>query len=351
MKTKTQLYTELNNIFSSGKTLITHINLESFYLAKELVDEINQDSALSEKLKSLLKFQLYLDQFNNRVVGHLNNIRSIIFDKIDNPFEVKKKCDFLYKENQSLYYLFKRLNSRFKKVNIEFNKETLDFLLLKNNAQKISLTRDNVKPIFKLITEYIDKQKIDESKIDDYVKELIQKFFLSIYCEIANINSEICLNNANDLGLHYTLEEVGDFLVLSPISIKPKTNIIIKPKPELLIDIWVLDKDGNKEYYYEVIESLQKNFLDIDSAFVSNINNSLHWNLISKKGSKSYLAGFIHTCIKRKWILDIYSALDLTKILKKTFNLETLDPKPFRNMSIFNKDEYINPFDFLKENK
>ena len=119
MKTKTQLYTELNNIFSSGKTLITHINLESFYLAKELVDEINQDSALSEKLKSLLKFQLYLDQFNNRVIGHLNNIRSIIFDKIDNPFEVKKKCDFLYKENQSLYYLFKRLNSRFKKEGID----------------------------------------------------------------------------------------------------------------------------------------------------------------------------------------------------------------------------------------
>lgn len=351
MKTKTQLYTELNNIFSSGKTLITHINLESFYLAKELVDEINQDSALSEKLKSLLKFQLYLDQFNNRVIGHLNNIRSIIFDKIDNPFDVKKKCDFLYKENQSLYYLFKRLNSRFKDVNIEFNKETLDFLMLKNNVQKISLTRDNVKPIFKLITEYIDKQKIDESKIDDYAKELIQKFFLSIYCEIANINSEICLNNANDLGLHYTLEEVGDFLVLSPISIKHKTNIIIKPKPELLIDIWVLDKDGNKEYYYTVIERLQENFFDFDSAFVSNINKSLHWNLISKKGSKSYLAGFIHTCIKRKWILDIYSALDLTKILKKTFNLETLDPKPFRNMSIFNKDEYINPFDFLKENK
>ena len=351
MKTKTELYSELNNIFSSVKNLKTHINLESFYLAKELEDEINQDSALSEKLKSLLKFQLYLEQLNNRVIGKLNNIRFIIFDKIDNPFEVKKKCDFIYKENQSLYYLFKSVNSKFKEVNIEYNNETLNFLLLKNNVQKTPLKRDNVTPIFKLVSEYIDKQKIDESKIDDYKKELIQKFFLSIYCEIANINFEICLNNVNDLALHYKLEELGDFLVLSPISTKPKTNILIKPKPELLIDIWVSDKDGNKEYYYEVIERLQKNFLDIDSAFVSNINKSLHWNLISKKGYKSYLAGFIHTCIKRKWILDIYSALDLTKILKKNFNLETLDPKPFRNMSIFNKDEYINPFDFLKENK
>ena len=351
MKTKVQLYDELNNFFSSGQNLLRHINLESFYVAKELIDEINNDSALSEELKSLLKFQLYIEQFNNRVIGYLNNIRLIIFDKIDNPFEVKKKCDFLYKENQDLYYLFKRINSKYNEVNIEFNKENFDFLLLKNNFQKTPLTRDSVEPKFKLKTEYLDKQKFDESKIDDYAKKLIQIFAFNIYTEIANLNAEICKNNGTELSLYYTLEKVSDFVVLSPISTKSKTTNILKPKPELLIDIWELDKDGNKEYYNEVIEMLQKNFLNIDNAFVSNINNNLYWNMIAKKGSKSYLAGFIHTCVKRKWIIDKYSAYEITEILKKTFNLETLDPKPFRNISIFDKQLYINPFDFLKENK
>jgi hypothetical protein len=353
MKTKLQLYSELNFFFSSGQNLLRQINLESFFVPKELIDEINQVSSLSKELKSLMKFQLYLNRFNNKVITYLNDIRKIIFDKIDNPIDVKMKCDFLYKENQNLHYLFKRINSvKFKDEKIKFTKKDFEFLSNTVNAQKIILSTDTVKPIFKLLfDENTNKQKIEESKIDVYRKQIIQKFAFDIYSTISNINSEICTNNVTELGLYYTLEKEGDFVVLSPISKMPKTYKIIKPKPELLIDIWEFDKDGTKDYYNEVIEILQKNFLHIDNAFVINIKNNLHWNLFSKKGSKSYLAGFIHTCVKRKWIIDKYSADEITKILKKTFNLETLDSKTFRSISLFDNQLYIKPFDFLKENK
>ncbi len=349
MKTKVQLYDELNNFFSSGQNLLRHINLESFYVAKELIDEINNDSALSEELKSLLKFQLYIEQFNNRVIGYLNNIRLIIFDKIDNPFEVKKKCDFLYKENQDLYYLFKRINPKYNEVNIEFNKENLEFLLLKNNFQKTPLTRDSVEPKFKLKTEYLDKQKFDESKIDDYAKKLIQIFAFNIYTEIANLNAEICKNNGTELSLYYTLEKVGDFVELSPISTKSKTTNILNPKPELLIDIWELDKDGNKEYYNEVIEKLQDFSDSIDHSFVKQVNGKLYWSNYPIKGHISYLAGFLHTCIEKKWIKD-YSASVFRKIAINTFNFESIDKGKLTNLSIFNEEKYCKPFDFIKEN-
>lgn len=351
MKTKTQLYNELNLIFSSRENLLKYINYESFYAPKELIDEINNDTKSSKELKSILKYHLYIEQFTNRVLGYIREIKIIIFDKIDNPYDVKKKCDFLYKENQKLHNLIKRINPKFKVTKIEFTNEVLDALSLILNVQSKPLNKENAHLKFKIINDYLEKQETDESKINDYIKKIFQKNTYEIYKEIALINSEICEKNASDLSLFYTLNKVDDFLVLSPISTKTISNNTKKPKPELLIDIWEVDKDGYKEYYNEVIQMLQKNFLNIDNAFVSNINNNLYWNMIAKKGSKSYLAGFIHTCIKRKWIIDKYSAKVITEILKKTFNLETLDPKTFRNISIFDKQLYIKPFDFLKENK
>ena len=43
MKTKSQVYDELNIFFSSGQNLLKHFHLESFNVSKELIDEINQD--------------------------------------------------------------------------------------------------------------------------------------------------------------------------------------------------------------------------------------------------------------------------------------------------------------------
>jgi hypothetical protein len=351
MKTKSQLYDELNKFFSSGKNLLKHFHLESFNVSKELIDEINQDYQTSTEIKSLFKFHLNVEQFAKKVDGYLNELRVLIFDKIDNPINAKEKCDFIFKENQNLYYLFKRLNSKFKEVNIEFTKENMDFFLLINNVQKIPLSRDSVKPIFKLITDYLDKQKIDVSKIDDCGKILIQGFGYNVYTKLAEINNEIYSKFANELSMFYAVKEEGIFKILSPISSKSEIGKIHQnDKEKFLIDIWEEDKQGSKDYYNEVIERLQKDFYCIDSPFITKKNNMLYWSKYPTKGHISYLAGFINTCVKKKWINN-FSAPKISAILINTFNFEKLDTTIFRNILSFDKEEYCKPFDFIKENK
>jgi hypothetical protein len=351
MKTKNQLYDELNNYFSSRKNLEKHFHLEGFLVDKIFIDEINHDIEMNDDLKSLLKFQLCLEQLNKKIEKNLIDLKYLIADKIDNAIEIKLKCDYLFEENQKLDKLFMRLNLNLKPeytVKLIFD----DFFKLLVKIQKYSLSRDNVGDNFKLIHDYLNKQQIDDSKIDIYRDKLIEIFRYNLQSKVALLNTEICQKNANILCNYYTLEEDGDFLFLSPKPRNLKPEKITKIKPKFLIDIWEPDKNGSKEYYDKVIEKLKINFNKFDNPLIIIVNDELHWNLIFSRGSRTYLAGFIKTCIDKKWILNNYSAPEYADILKNTFiNLKTLDPRPFRNVSLFNKAEYIEPFDFIKENK
>ena len=221
MKTKSQLYIELNNILSSSNNLLQYINLESLSIKnKELIDEIDNNNETSSSLKSLCKQQLYIEQLNKKIEGYLNDIRFIIFDKIDNPIDVKQKCDFIFKENQNLHQLFKQLGLKFKIENIEFKKQDFEFISILNEIQKNHLSRNSINHKYQLIEQYLTKQKVDESKIDIYGKMLIQNFCYNISTKISIINTEICSKYAEDLFLDYVLLEDGNFLLLSPLSLK-----------------------------------------------------------------------------------------------------------------------------------
>jgi hypothetical protein len=117
-----------------------------------------------------------------------------------------------------------------------------------------------------------------------------------------------------------------------------------KNEPQMLIDIWLPDRSGQKKKYDEFIEFLKAPYPEIDTSFVSEINGQLHWNRTPKKGFASYLAGFIYVCVKNKWIKDDYSGEDYKRILGNTFNIE-FNKKPFEQIAAkaFD-DKYLKPF-------
>ncbi len=108
-----------------------------------------------------------------------------------------------------------------------------------------------------------------------------------------------------------------------------------------LLDIW----KGTKEEYENAIKFLKKEYIGIDSPFVSIIQDKLQWNKVPQKGWVQYLSAFIHMCLAEKCIADIHSAPEYVKILSNTFNIDSFDSKPFKTISTSPpKDKYLKPF-------
>lgn len=124
--------------------------------------------------------------------------------------------------------------------------------------------------------------------------------------------------------------------------------ILIDKKPELLIDIWLPNKEGKKDEYQNIIDRLKRSSNYIDKPFLDEINGELHW--LTGKGNIQYLKGFIWTCIKKKWIVDTHSAPKLKSILSNTFNIK-FSATPFKNLRIDPPAEkYLLPFKNLPDN-
>lgn len=122
-----------------------------------------------------------------------------------------------------------------------------------------------------------------------------------------------------------------------------------KKKPETLFEIFLPDSNGEKQKMYDFyIAYLKQEYRETHSPFVTEINGILHWNNVS--GRLQYLAGFIFTCIKNKWIADDYSAPKYKIILGKTFNID-FNPQPFKQLSTNPpKEKYLKPFSNLPAN-
>lgn len=93
-----------------------------------------------------------------------------------------------------------------------------------------------------------------------------------------------------------------------------------------LREIW--EKDGD---HYEYIIDLLCNhsFKRLDYPFVTDFEGRLIWNS-AEHMSKSYLFGFIYTCLLNKWISSIHSSTDYLRIIKNTFNIK-VDPGPYKS--------------------
>lgn len=129
---------------------------------------------------------------------------------------------------------------------------------------------------------------------------------------------------------------------------KPKPSRLYKKqytKSLKLNEIWNKSK---LDLYCKITESLQekRDIAGKKTAFLIKEGEDLVWNI---QVDKKYLAGFLHVCIMRSYIKDIYSAPEIMEICKNTFSIDSLDKNLFSNITINEriKPEYYLIFDFL----
>lgn len=116
-----------------------------------------------------------------------------------------------------------------------------------------------------------------------------------------------------------------------------------KPQPNTLREIWT-----KRPEHYSYIMSLLCNypFVQLEIPFATEIEGVLTWNK-SVENSKSYLSGFIYTCLLNKWILDKYTSSDYVQIIQNTFHIK-VDSTPYKSAmakaKLFEDDIYLLPF-------
>ncbi|MBD1396747.1 hypothetical protein H9Q13_06175 [Pontibacter sp. JH31] len=138
-------------------------------------------------------------------------------------------------------------------------------------------------------------------------------------------------------------EYIGGNVDKVPPKAKPTVNLTLK-------DIWRPNSSGNKDEYDALIEYLKEENLDIEGPFITEQRGQLHWNKNPQKGWIQYIAALVHICIKKKWILDQYSAPQLASILSNTFNVR-FNHKPLQQVAASPTEaKYLKPFKDLPAN-
>jgi len=123
-------------------------------------------------------------------------------------------------------------------------------------------------------------------------------------------------------------------------------------EPKTLFDIWQEGKSSSKQENYDsAIQLLKKVNPTIGNSFLSEMDNKLSWNE-SIYGNRKYLAAFIQTMIKKRWIMDSYSAPEYKKILENTFIFKSgFNLEPFKSLSSNSFDKkYTMPFENFPSN-
>lgn len=145
--------------------------------------------------------------------------------------------------------------------------------------------------------------------------------------------------------IHFDISNAG----LKKNKSRLKLPVTKHEEPKFLIDIWQNGSSGKNEEYQIIIEILKKYCSDFGKPFVTEIQNKLSWN--KKVGWIQYLAGFIWTCIDKKWIADKYLAPQYKNILCNTFNIHFSSHTPFKNIYDNPPNEkYLKPFKSLPVN-
>jgi len=115
-------------------------------------------------------------------------------------------------------------------------------------------------------------------------------------------------------------------------------------KHQCLFDIWVDCVDKQKSYD-DIINKLKQINPFIDTTFITGEGGKLIWNE-SLRGNRQYLAAFVYTITKGKWITRWYSSRIYKTILENTFEFENgFSPEPFKSLgSKPFEDKYLDPF-------
>lgn len=169
-------------------------------------------------------------------------------------------------------------------------------------------------------------------------KEEKKVFLKSLEINVLEYKSKYISNSKADLVLNWILSKSKS--IGSTGDVTPDTN-------QTLADIW----EGTDEEYQAVIALLKNVNPHLASPFVTEIKDKLNWNQTPQKGWVQYLAAFIRTLIEKKWIADQYSAPRLISLLDPTFNIGSIDSKPFKSISSRHFDsKYLIPFQGIPNN-
>jgi hypothetical protein len=335
------LLAEIGYIFNSDENITKHIQTKtiSVYSNYFLGNDFSQifSDEIQEKLIYILSSELF---FNQTILPKIEEIISIFQQEIDSTRSHRKKLELLINQNRKLYELYQTIKNEDDKLLISDSTFVKDYINLYFNDFY------DKSPVYNEIISDVEKLKSYSNKIDP--REVSHQINQMDYLANIKILTKICLLKINSsyIKTNFSLIEnrqlnyENGFPILGGLLKKQ-----VEKKEDSLYTIWQSKDTG---YLDEILKILQMK-VHFHISFVTKIDGKIKWNEVGNFAQ--YLAGFFYILHKKKWV-DIYSAPQIAKILSKTFNRDKpYDSKAFRNISIFDKVDYLKPFSFIKENE
>ena len=271
--------------------------------------------------------------------------RKIDFDKIDNNPTKAETLNYC----NAIYYGLEQIL----KIDIDLAIQNYQNNISKLSKGQISETRIKLIELIGNLKRQTRTNEAGFSFTQRYnalyksIKERSELSPIDYQILIGHFNETIANNLLNGYKIiNETLKEVAPLIKKEPTAGTGET------KPKNLFDIWVPDRNNEKEGMYQFyINHLKKEYKETASPFVTETNKKLYWNKVPQKGWVQYLAGFIYTCIQKNWIADLYSAPQYKPILRNTFFNINFNIKPFKQLSVNPPSEkYLQPFKNLPAN-
>lgn len=326
----TPLFSELNLLFKSKIIFESKISFQELneYNKKHFIDEKEKSKYNDEQFK-IIKLCLLSNQFEGKVLQLLESIENGINEKLDTLGENKIKCTYFIEKNNKLKDIFDKIIA----LKNGYNLNEIDNL-------KVSL------PIKEGVIVEFSSTDIYLLILNDSLDE-IKKLSKNLYENHRNLfNGDDYVKQMNEYGLPFISEK-------EPIKKGKPGEKIKRTKTDLVLeDIWQCDSDGTKKSYAVIIKLLLTEYNEIQSSFISGADGKYEWNKQPKKGWVQYMAGFIYTCLEKKWIKDDWSSDQYKEIFCRTFNINSFDSKPFDSIKANPpNDKYLKPFKSITENK
>ena len=294
-----------------------------------------------------------LDEYNRYFKDHIINGNERVYDFIHSPNYPHKNDSIKPRQifAQALIEYFEFINTAKKDraENIEFKKSEQEsfekifnasfeyctsFAEFQQNLQLDEQTLDKKEFLIKL-REY----KVNYSKaLEHYKKYKKVEAVSKLYHLILN-KVEEKMNVLLSLGAQNSQ-------VNKVVSRNISTKVLIPNSDKYLKDIWLPNKKGAKDEYEKVLGLLLKENITIGAAFVVKDGSGKYsWQKLPLHCWVQYLAGFVYTCIEKKWIEKGISAPAFKEILCRTFNIDEFDNKPFKSLySNPPANKYLIPF-------
>jgi len=188
--------------------------------------------------------------------------------------------------------------------------------------------------------------KVNYSKALEHYKKYekskaVSKLYQLILKEVdKKLNELLSLSTQNS-----QIDKVG--------SKKISTKVLIPNNDKYLKDIWLPNKEGTKDEYEIVLGLLLNQNVALGFAFiVKDSFGNYSWQKLPLHCWVQYLAGFVYTCLEKKWIEKGISAPAIKELLCRTFSIDDFDHKPLKSLySNPPKDKYLIPFKTIPINQ